>query len=47
MILISATHAWCMDITQLGLILAAVLGVLIVGLAAIVPNVMDWPTHAR
>lgn len=37
------THAGRMDITQLALVLAAVVGVLVVGLAAIVPNVMDLP----
>jgi hypothetical protein len=36
-----------MNIIQLALTAAAVLGVLVVGLAAVVPNVLDWPTHAR
>jgi hypothetical protein len=36
-----------MNLVQLALAAAAVLGVLVVALAAIVPDVMDWPTHAR
>jgi hypothetical protein len=36
-----------MNIVQLVLVAAAVLGVVVVGLAAVVPNVLDWPTHAR
>lgn len=36
-----------MDIIQLALIVAAVIGVLVVGLVAIVPNVMDLPGHAH
>lgn len=36
-----------MNILQLALMSAAVLGVLVVALVAVVPNVLDWPTHAR
>jgi hypothetical protein len=36
-----------MNIVQLALGVAAVLGVLVVALSAIVPDVMDWPTRAR
>ena len=36
-----------MTILQLALMAAAVLGVLVVGLAAVVPNVLDWPTHTH
>jgi hypothetical protein len=36
-----------MTIMQLALAAATVLGVLVVALSAIVPDVMDWPTHAR
>lgn len=36
-----------MNLLQLALVAAAVLGVLVVGLAAIVPNVLDWPTQTR
>ncbi len=36
-----------MNILQLALVAAAVLGVLVVGLAAVVPNVLDRPTHPR
>jgi hypothetical protein len=36
-----------MSIIQLVLVAAALLGVLVVGLAAVVPHVLDWPTHAR
>jgi hypothetical protein len=35
-----------MSILQLALVAATLLGVLVVGLAAIVPNVMDLPGHA-
>ena len=36
-----------MNLLQLVLVAAALLGVLVVGLAAVVPNVLDWPTHTR
>ena len=36
-----------MSIVQLALVAVVVLGVLVVALAAVVPNVLDWPTHAR
>ncbi len=39
------TQSEDMDISQLALLLAAVVGVLVVGLAAVVPNVMDLPGH--
>jgi hypothetical protein len=34
-----------MTIIQLALVAATLLGVLVVGLAAVVPNVLEWPTH--
>jgi len=40
-------HAGAMDISQLALLLAAVVGVLVVGLAAVVPVVLELPGHAR
>ena len=40
------THAGDMNILQVALTLAALLGVLVVGLAAVVPSVMDLPGHA-
>lgn len=36
-----------MNLLQLAVVAAAFLGVLVVALAAIVPHVLDWPTHAR
>lgn len=36
-----------MDITQLALVVAAVLGVLVVGLVAVVPNLMELPGSTR
>jgi len=42
-----ALHLRTMNIVQLALMAAAFLGVLVVGLAAVVPNVLDWPTRAR
>jgi hypothetical protein len=36
-----------MNILQLALVAAVLLGVLVVGLAAVVPHVLEWPTHAR
>ena len=40
------TQARVMNLLQLAVMAAAFLGVLVVGLAAIVPNVLDWPTRA-
>jgi hypothetical protein len=42
-----ATHSGSMNILQLALVAAVLLGVLVVGLAAVVPNVLDWPTSTR
>ncbi len=36
-----------MDIIQLGLALAALVGVLVVALAAVVPTILDWPADLR
>lgn len=36
-----------MDITQLGTALAALVGVLVVALVAVVPNILDWPADLR
>ena len=44
---IFATHYRDMSIIQLALAAAVFLGVLVVALVAVVPNVLDWPTHAR
>lgn len=41
MIRSTATHSGCMDLYQLGTAAVALVGVLLVALVAVVPNVMD------